>query len=99
MMLLFTCFARVSTAKSLCRWAVDWCNDKVRAVNLLIANHCFELNVQEDKFQRSELHFAYQFANLQNIDLLLAAGARADATDAMAHRRGTTLCGIATNLL
>jgi ankyrin repeat protein len=54
---------------------------EVRAVNLLIANHCFELNIQEDKFQRSELHFAYQFANLQNINLLLAAGARADATD------------------
>jgi ankyrin repeat protein len=68
--------------KSLCRWAVDRCNDKVRAVNLLIANHCFELNVQEDEFQRSELHFAYQFANLQNINRLLAAGARADATGA-----------------
>jgi ankyrin repeat protein len=67
--------------KSLCRWAVDRCDDRVRAVNLLIANHCFELNIQEDKFQRSELHFAYQFANLQNINLLLAAGARAAATD------------------
>jgi ankyrin repeat protein len=67
--------------KSLCRWAVDGCDDKVRALNLVIANHCFELNIQEDKLQRSELHFAYQFANLQNINLLLAAGARADATD------------------
>jgi ankyrin repeat protein len=65
--------------KNLCRVAVD--TRDVRAVNLLIANHCFELNIHEDKFQRSELHYAYQFANLQSIDILLAAGARADATD------------------
>jgi ankyrin repeat protein len=69
--------------KKLCRRVVDVCDDRVdvRAVNLLIASHCFELNIQEDELQRSELHYAYQFANLQNINLLLAAGARADATD------------------